>query len=115
MFPIGSIVELIDNNGINAQIGARAEVISFEEMLELKPYKTKSSGWTYFKWIRDGKSGEQDDGGYIEDRFKLVLSCISNTVEPKNNDGRNECFWCPGEKTVKRGLGRYDICPKCGK
>jgi len=34
--------------------------------------------------------------------------------EPKNNDGRTNCFWC-NLSTEKRGGGQYDVCPKCGK
>ena len=35
-------------------------------------------------------------------------------AEPRNNDGRVECFWCH-VPTGKRGGGTYDICPKCGR
>lgn len=28
---------------------------------------------------------------------------------PKNNDGRDRCFWC-NEKTRKAGGGKYDVC-----
>ncbi len=36
--------------------------------------------------------------------------------EPRNNDGRNTCWWC-GIKTKKvQGFtSEYDICPKCEK
>ena len=33
---------------------------------------------------------------------------------PKNNDGRDTCFWCR-IPTAKRGGGAYDVCPKCGR
>lgn len=36
-------------------------------------------------------------------------------AEPRNNDGRAVCYWCPDTKTQKRGGGMYDVCPKCGK
>lgn len=32
--------------------------------------------------------------------------------EPRNNDGRTTCYWC-GMRTEKRGMGLYDLCPKC--
>jgi len=35
--------------------------------------------------------------------------------EPRNNDGRQECFWCFGTKTERRGGGMYDVCPRCEK
>jgi hypothetical protein len=35
-------------------------------------------------------------------------------VAPRNNDGRNSCFWC-SVSTQKRGGGIYDVCPKCGR
>jgi len=34
--------------------------------------------------------------------------------EPRNNDGRESCFWC-SIPTAKRGGGMYDVCPKCGR
>jgi hypothetical protein len=38
--------------------------------------------------------------------------------EPKNNDGRSDCFWCHG--TLKESQGwrfgtTYHVCNKCGK
>lgn len=38
---------------------------------------------------------------------------IEDEEEPKNNDGREFCFWCVGVKTKKRGGGAYDVCPEC--
>lgn len=37
-------------------------------------------------------------------------------IEPKNNDGRDFCFWC-GIRTEKKQLFNsfYNICPKCRK
>lgn len=42
--------------------------------------------------------------------------CLKEKEEPKDNDGREECFWC-GTKTVKKCLltSSYDECPNCGK
>lgn len=36
--------------------------------------------------------------------------------EPKNNDGRDKCYWC-GKATVKidSGFSFYDFCKKCQK
>ena len=56
--------------------------------------------------------------GPSSDRMRKAAVFFSWTglgqgLEPKNNDGRIECFWCPGTKTDKRGGGMYDICPKC--
>ena len=43
--------------------------------------------------------------------------CLSNQSVPKNNDGREECFWCPGTKTkqVDTGFSIWNNCPKCGR
>lgn len=35
-------------------------------------------------------------------------------IIPRNNDGRDTCYWC-NVPTQKRGNGAYDVCPKCGK
>ena len=52
----------------------------------------------------------------LEDNTPPVFLLISEIIlAPQNNDGRTECFWCPGIKTQKRGGGTYDICPLCGK
>ena len=36
--------------------------------------------------------------------------------EPKNNDGRDKCYWCGG-KTVTKPLATsfYQICERCGQ
>jgi hypothetical protein len=39
-------------------------------------------------------------------------------VEPKNNDGNNECFWCNTPTKAHFGFAYnvvYNICPKCNK
>jgi hypothetical protein len=36
--------------------------------------------------------------------------------EPKNNDGRDRCFWCNvATKRIEGFSNVYNICPKCGK
>ena len=38
--------------------------------------------------------------------------------EPRNNQGRDTCFWCgPGFKTsrVEAVMGFYDVCKKCDR
>ena len=42
------------------------------------------------------------------------LETVSAGMIPRNNDGRNTCFWCH-IPTAKRGGGAYDLCPKCGR
>ena len=39
---------------------------------------------------------------------------VTAGLEPRNNDGRMECFWCR-VPTQKRGGGMYDVCPKCSR
>jgi hypothetical protein len=37
-------------------------------------------------------------------------------VEPRNNDGRDDCYWCAGALRRMPGLsGHYDYCDKCKK
>ena len=43
-----------------------------------------------------------------------IGNSISSSIVPKNNDGLSDCFWCH-VATEKRGGGRYDVCPKCGR
>ena len=63
-------------------------------------------------WVTVRENGRRDDDTptliWYEDSNKPV-------VGPRNNDGRSECFWCPGVQTEKRGGGAYDLCPKCGR
>ena len=34
----------------------------------------------------------------------------------KNNDGREECYWCSGKtKQISTGFSYYNICSVCGK
>jgi hypothetical protein len=51
----------------------------------------------------------------LEIQHTIVFqSWMLDGSEPKNNDGRMECFWC-NVPTQKRGGGMYDVCPKCGR
>jgi len=60
-------------------------------------------------------------GGPTSEKMRSVIVFRSWTQtedsipEPRNNDGRQECFWCSGMKTSKRGGGMYDVCSKCGR
>lgn len=44
------------------------------------------------------------------------LGSFSGGKEPKNNDGREKCYWC-GEPTETRPLavGTYEWCDACKK
>jgi len=36
------------------------------------------------------------------------------TCEPRNNDGRKDCYWCAGPLRKVLGLNeQYDYCDKC--
>lgn len=36
--------------------------------------------------------------------------------EPKNNDGRDKCYWCgKTTKKIDAGFSFYNYCEKCGK
>jgi hypothetical protein len=55
-----------------------------------------------------------DNDNTPEDGFEIVD--FPPEPEPKNNDGRTNCFWCKG-KTVKidSGFSFYDYCKRCKK
>lgn len=37
-------------------------------------------------------------------------------IKPKNNQGRETCFWCQNPTKKVEGFSTfYDVCPKCGK
>jgi hypothetical protein len=46
--------------------------------------------------------------------IKRVIKSELN--EPKNNDGRESCFWCGGKLKDSQGfLNTYKVCVSCGK
>jgi len=53
------------------------------------------------------------------DLCELINSAAAAAVadpEPKNNDGRDKCFWCGmPTKKVPTMISNYDICSKCGR
>jgi hypothetical protein len=63
--------------------------------------------------------GDDDcNGGCNSDKCKDNNCDKKDKSEPKNNDGRDECYWCrPTQKTQKKPRlnGYYDICPQCKK
>jgi hypothetical protein len=122
----GTIVELENNKPASrwkAHPGAQATVVGprrFPDLYDqLEAYlrnfgraKEDMAEFVWVSWDRsDPKWNGQADGAYSRHRFRVV----AQAQEPKNNDGRAECFWCPGVATAKRGGGQYDVCPKCGR
>jgi hypothetical protein len=50
--------------------------------------------------------------------FFLIEGVVPAGPEPRNNDGRETCWWCGRNDgkvvhTQKRGGGAYDVCPNC--
>jgi hypothetical protein len=44
------------------------------------------------------------------------VTCGTFKHKPKNNDGRDTCYWCKAPTKKIQGLiDMYDICTKCGK
>jgi hypothetical protein len=84
-----------------------------------------SSNFGSWPWQTGGCSssgcGDDDCSGDCSGSKKCKDCKCDNKekeTEPKNNDGRDECYWCwPREKTEKiPGLNRiYNICPRCKK
>lgn len=48
--------------------------------------------------------------------YMFDINNINNKADvvPRNNDGRNICYWC-NIPTQLRGGGMYNVCPKCGR
>lgn len=48
---------------------------------------------------------------------KCANSCDSvGSDEPKNNDGRDSCYWCRGPVKQVMGLNEsYGVCCECGR
>jgi hypothetical protein len=89
-------------------------IVSKEEIIEA--HRNKKTDL-----VGDGISGPYikcDDGKYtyagLSCRIIDSESSVISISAPKNNDGRENCFWCL-IPTQKRGNGAYDICPKCGR
>jgi hypothetical protein len=72
--------------------------------------------FVWVKWLNSPRPA--DDGAYMSFRFKeTVAAGVVSEVEPKNNDGREECYWGHGRTVRKPGLTNtfYNICPTCQK
>lgn len=52
-----------------------------------------------------------------EEYATLVGKYHAGEPEPKNNDGRERCFWCgaPTRAVASGFAANYDICTECGK
>jgi len=92
--------------------GVIGEVIDFEDLPERE--RRKWAGWNDI-WFRSADWEYEYDGLVPEEMVELISSPVASQNEPKNNDGRAACFWCPKTNTQKRGNGAYDVCPKCGR
>jgi len=123
----GSIVELELNKPSDkwkALPGARAKIVDgkkifpeLHDQLEeyLRNFGSQEKDLEEFIWVvwdrSDLRWNRQDDGAYAKYRFKLIPA-----QEPKNNDGREECFWCGGKTDTRQGFSStWNICPKCKK
>jgi hypothetical protein len=52
------------------------------------------------------------DGGWFP--WNIAMIHDSKIHEPRNNDGRQNCFWC-GAPTRLFGMGFGHVCTRCGK
>ena len=108
-FESGTMVEFVGpaTSLMAAQPGARAVVVGFRDSYVLVEWDRSDP-----RWYR------QMDGGYPPHMFRAVPAPDNcprvSSAEPRNNDGRESCFWC-SVPTAKRGGGAYDVCPKCGR
>jgi hypothetical protein len=120
---LNSIVKLIipPSDG-SARIGARARIVDGEkEFSELYKQLVDQiddryvSDFICVRWDRrDLRSGNQDDGFYNIARFAVIDD--RENIEPLNNDGRSNCWWC-GADTVKKPSFNHvwNICVRCNR
>jgi len=105
-FPVGSELEVVDK-WVGVPIGTRCRVRAHEDF---------GGEWMLCVAWPAEYQGTLGDGWYTY-HFKVVGNADHVGVtacDPRNNDGRSECFWCH-VPTGKRGGGAYDVCPKCGR
>ena len=88
----------------------KADATTWTVHLHGTPTKDRDTKGSW--WVTVREDGRRDDD---EPTLIWHVGSTKFAVEPRNNDGRSECFWCPGVRTEKRGGGAYDLCPKCGR
>lgn len=119
----GSVVELkIPPAGQGAKVGARATVVDgqkeYPELHKQLLDQVAEEHLSDFIWVRWDRSypdhRNQDDGAYAAARFELIEERAQE--EPRNNDGRETCWWCGGATKKSQGFsGTWDVCQECGK
>jgi len=69
-------------------------------------------GKLYVETVRVGDLDVLCRMGLVAER----LLSSKPAVEPKNNDGREACFWCHSKTDlVDSGMSFYNVCPTCKK
>lgn len=135
-FRIGSIVEvIIAFTQSKHDPGCIAKVVDgkfkFPKLYKELQTKVSDVDFDEFIWVvwnkKDPRWKGSQDGAYMGAAFQLADENkywfdddeITQKIvieEPKNNDGRSQCFWCREDTIKKLGLfSTYDICPKCKK
>jgi len=123
---VGDIVRLNPAGSGHEDMGGRWANWGGEdlEVAEIEPSSLEADFIEVAVWV--GVEGSRSLIGFgirlPEGRFHalppgsppLFLSTKPDGPEPRNNDGREECFWCC-IPTEKRGDDRYDVCPNCGR
>lgn len=60
----------------------------------------------------------EDFNKLVKKGYLMLLDSpvVTKQAEPKNNDGRYECFWCQSKtKQVQSIFSVYNVCTKCGR
>jgi hypothetical protein len=101
---------LAKNNQYNIQ-----DVIKFHD-LHLGIYNKilKQVQNTCTKTANVSVGWDEDFDRECQDLFDEILK---DDEEPKNNDGRDRCYWCgtPTKQVAGIRFSNYNICPKCKK
>lgn len=82
-----------------------------------KPTPKDGGKWGWMPWAKDAIDQALDNQltpFWINPDYNFT----DIHYEPKNNDGRDHCFWCKEETKQYIGFNYntfYNVCPKCNK
>lgn len=111
-FPLGSKVEI--RTGFFA--GVRGTVSTVKETLDyIKKHPLKYDEDLSEEDFKRHVCVHLDRDPFYDGWSPLILTLLAGqNPEPRNNDGRSNCFWC-GAPTREFGMGFGHVCTSCGK
>lgn len=64
------------------------------------------------EWCLVEETLEDNDDLFVE--VLLITNDDETSIEPKNNDGRDTCYWCNSRtEKIDTGFSVYDYCKEC--